>query len=101
MDVYEKARVDFSFPISTVGIKGIYEEPKLFEKRQSVWKVLNDLFEPNLVAEIIVTFQNNDMLKLSIASDASTYKYCKTGVKLEYRDEKWRTRDGDSVQQIE
>jgi len=68
--------------------KGFMKNLNSFEKRQSVWKVLNDLFEPNLVAEIIVTFQNNDMLeKLSIASDASTYKYCKTGVKLEYRDE--------------
>ena len=68
--------------------KGFMKNLNSFEKRQIVWKVLNDLFEPNLVAEIIVTFQNNDMLeKLSLASDASTYKYCKTGVKLEYRDE--------------
>ena len=64
--------------------KGFMKNLNSFEKRQVVWKVLKELFEPNLIAEIIVTFQNNDMIKKMDMEPASTYKYCKTGVKLEY-----------------
>jgi hypothetical protein len=68
--------------------KGFMKNLNSFEKRQVVWTVLNELFDPNLIAEIIVTFQNNELIKkLDLKSNASTYKYCRTGLRSEYAHE--------------
>ncbi len=61
--------------------KGLMENLDSFEKRETTWQVLKSDLDENTVAEVIVAFQNNVMMKkLKIPNQESIFKYCKTGL---------------------